>query len=937
MMSSLRIDKDSGRTKRFFQAVKTATKASKVEETKDRLQWIRDELQFRILVSIKSSIDPNALRTSKELDALDTTTKTLVSAIIDGNQNLRTVIDDQAEANIRSLAKFEASAQNRHEKTLTEIQNLYVKIDQSWRTAATTALDPDSVFQSLTRLLNYDQKDDRYEDISPAYQSTFEWIYTSKQRLGTTTVQWDAFNTWLREESGIYWISAKAGAGKSTLMKFILQDDRTKKALQEWASGTPVLYLSFFFWNLGTDLQKSTRGLYQSLLHQALNHYKDLGPVLFPEQYKADARWETFPSPRQLRKAFQRLLAQKDVPLKLFLLIDGLDEFEDAEDSLNELAEILTLAVKLSSAKAVLSSRPHQAFVHAFAHCPRLELHDLTRPDIMKYINGKLKTHPRMVTLCSHSPQETDKLIIEIAKSASGVFLWVKLVVRSLLEGLQNYDTLPDLHARLVKLPKDLEQLFDHMLSKVPSEYWQQRSELFQILRLNQGFVSRDTLERFFSAPSLPLTAVDIFGATLTAEDIINHAAQPMDDREAKQKIQEIEGRLRSRTAGLIELQSAASLEEDDLPDSQRATLVNNPSVQYLHKSIAEWLYKSEVWSKVLNETKETAFDVNVSLMKAMVMRIKLSKSLSPTLYGPGNSAIWALIRRAFYFAKQAELSSAIPQEALIDEIDRVLTEKFNETNDEPGPRCNGWCDTIEEDYYRPAPWHDNVLAFAVRGGLELYVAAKFKKHGMSLISKKGRPLLDYACRPEPGYSGWINAIDPKIVDILLRNGSDPNEKFNGFTPWQNTLYKPNGIEGARLLQIVLLLLQNGADVNAYVERDIKLGKRRFQKRRYSMMYVLLEFGLRATEGENTDPARQKLAEAVLKIMRDRKAPVYVSHRTYTETGVEVWEEQILTKDQAPFLSNDDRKSMRRRAKLNGAKVKRSRLPMLFGKLTDYF
>jgi hypothetical protein len=51
------------------------------------------------------------------------------------------------------------------------------------------------------------------------------------------------------------------------------------------------------------------------------------------------------------------------------------------------------------------------------------------------------------------------------------VFLWVKLVVNSLLEGLGNQETVVALQTRLRKLPKDPDPLFKYMLDGIPSDY----------------------------------------------------------------------------------------------------------------------------------------------------------------------------------------------------------------------------------------------------------------------------------------------------------------------------------------------------------------------------------------------------------------------------------------------------------------------------------
>jgi len=62
------------------------------------------------------------------------------------------------------------------------------------------------------------------------------------------------------------------------------------------------------------------------------------------------------------------------------------------------------------------------------------------------------------------SAANTSKLVREIATKADDVFLWVKLVVVSLLRGLQNKDNDSDLQKRLMELPNDLSALYEIMI-----------------------------------------------------------------------------------------------------------------------------------------------------------------------------------------------------------------------------------------------------------------------------------------------------------------------------------------------------------------------------------------------------------------------------------------------------------------------------------------
>jgi hypothetical protein len=55
-----------------------------------------------------------------------------------------------------------------------------------------------------------------------------------------------------------------------------------------------------------------------------------------------------------------------------------------------------------------------------------------------------------MLQLKKEDPQNAPQFVTEIVDRTSGVFLWVKLVVRSLLDGLSNFDRISDLQASLL-------------------------------------------------------------------------------------------------------------------------------------------------------------------------------------------------------------------------------------------------------------------------------------------------------------------------------------------------------------------------------------------------------------------------------------------------------------------------------------------------------
>jgi len=185
-----------------------------------------------------------------------------------------------------------------------------------------------SFHRMILKHLDFPDRPEREDRICEAHQNTFDWIFHTASK---GSKPWASFVDWLETDdcSNIYWITGKAGSGKSTLMKYLYHDPRTMEYLKTWVGGSPLLTAGFYFWNSGTVMQMSRMGLVQSLLHQILKQRPQLTTKLFADRYETYSplggrlpNWTW----AELSRAFHILTS--DESLRLFLLIDGLDEFD---------------------------------------------------------------------------------------------------------------------------------------------------------------------------------------------------------------------------------------------------------------------------------------------------------------------------------------------------------------------------------------------------------------------------------------------------------------------------------------------------------------------------------------------------------------------------------------------------------------------------------
>jgi hypothetical protein len=351
----------------------------------------------------------------------------------------------------------------------------------------------------LLESLKFPMMNDRYEKLAQAHQETFTWIFKNPQEHHKP---WDDFSKWLSTASGTYWIQGKAASGKSTLVRFVWNEPRTFKLLHHWAPQQNLIVATFFFWNSGIPDQRSQVGLLRSLLYAVLDAKPSLIPDVLQKEWdklsNLSAHDLPFPNKEwsliELKLAFRRLVESANSLQKFCFFVDGLDEYDgDPEDIAQFFLELSEFS---PYSKFCVSSRPWPVFQDIYQAVPGLKLQDLTRDDIRLYTSGKLGSSRQMKSLLMTNFNDANKLIEELVKKSAGVFLWVVLVVKSLVSGLRNGDEITHLRRRLESLPPDLEELYGQMLSSVDPLDREEGSQIFQLFRTSGYSLDIAKLER---------------------------------------------------------------------------------------------------------------------------------------------------------------------------------------------------------------------------------------------------------------------------------------------------------------------------------------------------------------------------------------------------------------------------------------------------------
>jgi hypothetical protein len=269
---------------------------------------------------------------------------------------------------------------------------------------------------SVLRHLQFAGMDDRHEEVEENYTETFKWAYTGLKSYRP----WSSLSSWLRGDDRLYWVCGKAGSGKSTLMRYLFDNPRTRDDLRFWSGDMQLEVVAYFFWNGGTREQRSCTGL-RSLLFRILRHRIHLIPHVLPELWEVEMWRILRPSPGpaklptwtliKLEQAFKRLATQGLMPVKICLFIDGLNEYDGKFSDIIDFCQFLAA---LPNFKLCMSSRPLVIFEHAFRTQPRLRLQDLTVGDIEIYARGMLLSHEGLLRLAQRKPDGAPRLITEL-------------------------------------------------------------------------------------------------------------------------------------------------------------------------------------------------------------------------------------------------------------------------------------------------------------------------------------------------------------------------------------------------------------------------------------------------------------------------------------------------------------------------------------------
>ncbi|KAM0361206.1 hypothetical protein ACHAO7_007491 [Fusarium culmorum] len=828
----------------------TLWKEEKLKTLEVRLREVQLDLTFHMTVDLRSVVRDSAEKQDQILQELRKS-----------SSNNST---EKAEAPIDSNLGYGASivecltdGLQLHEKIKSEligdlVANIYdLEGDHPLLSDASDIQLSDERRAKLEQLfisrLCYETMQERELTIKDAHKGTFRWVF---------------------EDGDVTGFKNLARSGKSTLMRYLLQpvsqnqDDsngsttrstsseiailphgRCEEHLKQWAGNDDKLtVVSFHFWAVGSKLQSSQEGLFRTLLVQLLRAHPEAIPIVAPLRWESLCLFNLDPkgfSQIELGDMFQQAIVYISTRARLAMFIDGLDEFEG---NCHDLISIVQRCVE-SPIKICISSRPWVEFEGAFGDCPRLKMEDLSHQDISDYVSAKFEADPQFKSLQRRQARVATELVESIVKKSSGVFLWVTIVVASLLAGIGAGDRVEDLQKRLGLLPAEIKNLYERILENIDSGY---REHTAQLLKLMAAFETQPSPLLFWYADE-----VDFMGRA------INEDLTTVSRHEVLERIEDIRRRLNSRCKGLLEINK--NVKTASYPSSHFGG-----TVDYLHKTVYEFVCSRRTQRRLRRYLKKP-YDANLRVAAAYAALTKGAVNWTNTksrIRDVQKSHFSLSLISCLDYASRVPPDSSKQVVRLLDHLTCVgpvlrhdIWQLANDLRPHilHKPPTDSWAKHLASlDRYTVLKnsSSEKMLCLATSMSVVEYVKARAKPggcvatHRATTTSKRsgleglgllaGRMLGKWFGYNKVSLLSLVCLSDPnskRIIEHLLDKGAKPSMRFSkpsGFilvrlTPWEEILaeafryciaYEEYNKQKDNVLRCVHLMLDAGAKVN---------------------------------------------------------------------------------------------------------------------------
>ncbi|KAG9495689.1 hypothetical protein J7337_012244 [Fusarium musae] len=427
---------------------------------------------------------------------------------------------------------------------------------------------------------------------------------------------WFSFNSWLKSDDKLFYIQGKPGSGKSTLVKFILNQDQTRDLIQQWSPN--AIIISYFFWKIGSEEQNSIKGLWCSLLYQRLQDQEHLILNTLQQFHHLSLHSEYHDwSIKDLQDAWSSL-AKLDTR-HTCMFIDGLDEVRD-QDGFSKLAQSIQMISQLPRTKLCVSARPEAQIVRWLrtTNAEGILLEDLTKFDMLQFVSNRFRP---LLPTSQVSWETSQDLRGKLVDKAQGVFLWPHLATRSIIEGIENNDSEDMLFGRLNTLPGDLENLYIdlwHRMNAKSPVYVETARRYFRYVLQDPGYaIPIGAGQSYFGSYLLPWIMQIACAESLEIQEKLLRSKCMVELTEILRKCEETKASIQIRCAGLLEVRPEKTYRHlfKRLGDNSNAF----GQVAFIHRTAHDFLTDTEAGQGILGYGPLPEFSTATQMLNGLI------------------------------------------------------------------------------------------------------------------------------------------------------------------------------------------------------------------------------------------------------------------------------------------------------------------------------
>ncbi|KAI7759261.1 hypothetical protein LZL87_008638 [Fusarium oxysporum] len=547
---------------KLFKAVYSALRAeshkTKLNQLNESLKTCKEVMETELLLKICDQDTAIVQKQNQGFRSLEIDVQNLILKIAEGFTRVEQLVSIEAQATRDAIythvtSEFKALgirniSDNQHQRLLKSLKPEEIRERHNSVLPSSDACF-ERVFASYERVCRQDPEYKAWDEYEQEYNDGSD-DEREKARFEEEVDEidhiWEGFSTWLQSDDKLFWIRGKPGSGKSTLIKFVINSDNTKRLLGSWQPNTKLL--SHFFWKIGSEPQNSIKGLLCSLLHDLLLEDVDaINEVLkkfkFSQEKDFYKEWSS-------NEAEEILLSILDAGAhSTCIFIDGLDEISNKDGY----RALLSVVQKLT--------------IYQSADLP------------LKWFTRRL------------------------LHKAQRVFLWLALATKSVINRIMNGDDQETLSQRLEELPDELEALYQTMWERLNGRnrvYRETAAKYFRFVMANGWNTDLHRKDgRFYHIPDPNLAQLSL---AIRAEDRL--IFPPKGNEKTLSELNSLcaatEGDIQTRCAGMLQVGRHSVLHNKGAGFCDAIYPLTRP-VLFIHRTAHDFLIDTEAGQSIVN------------------------------------------------------------------------------------------------------------------------------------------------------------------------------------------------------------------------------------------------------------------------------------------------------------------------------------------------